>query len=145
MPDRMIPPRWRVVLRGARAALYALVIVSGVAGVVWPPRTLVGTIGEQLTTWWTVLAAVGGIAALVGVLTDRWPVEWLAAWPAAGGMLGYAVTVWGIVATGEATRVTQAAAVTAVVVALAYRGLELGAHAAKLRADHAPRWRRGRR
>ncbi len=136
MPDRFIPPRWRIVLRTTRAVLYLLVLAAGVAGVVWQPRTIAGTIGEPLTYWWAILAATGSIIALAGVVADRWHLESVAVWPAAGGMIGYAVSLWGIVATGEQTRVTQACVVSALVVALAYRGLELAAHAAKLRAHH---------
>lgn len=139
MPDRFIPPRWRKVLRAIRAVLYLLVAAAGIAGMVLTPRTIAGTIGEPLMYWWTTLTAAGALVALYGVAADRYRVEWVATWPATGGALVYAATVWALVAQGESTRSTQALVITALTVALAYRGFELAAHAAKLRADHRRR------
>lgn len=136
MPDRFIPPRWRTVLRVIRATLYTLVAGAGIAATVLTPTTIAGTIGEPLMYWWASLATVGALTALWGVIADRYRIEWVASWPATGGTLVYAATVWGLVAQGESTRSTQAFIVTALTVALAYRGVELAAHAAKLRADH---------
>ena len=136
MPDRFIPPKWRTALRTMRAALYVLVIGAGLAGLFLTPVTIAGTIGEPLMYWWATMSAAGALAALGGVILDRYRVEWVATWPATGGMLVYAITVWALVASGESTRATQAFAVSALTVALAYRGFELAAHAAKLRADH---------
>lgn len=134
MPDRDIPKKWRLLLRATRAVLYACVIAAGVGGLVWQPTTIAGTIGEPLTVWWTMLAATGGLAALVGVVTDRWQVEALATWIAVGGLVGYAIAVWGIVANDSPTRIAQACVVTGLAVAVAEQGVRLAAHAAKLRA-----------
>lgn len=134
MPDRDIPKRWRLLLRVARAVLYACVIGAGVGGLIWQPTTIAGTIGEPLTVWWTMLAATGGLAALVGVVADRWQVEALATWIAVGGLVGYAIAVWGIVADNSPTRIAQACVVTGLAVAVAEQGVRLAAHAAKLRA-----------
>lgn len=134
MPDRDIPKKWRLLLRVTRAVLYACVIAAGVGGLVWQPTTIAGTIGEPLTVWWTMLAATGGLAALVGVVTDRWQVEALATWIAVGGLVGYAIAVWGIVVNDSPTRIAQACVVTGLAVAVAEQGVRLAAHAAKLRA-----------
>lgn len=134
MPDRDIPPRWRRLLRIMRAVLYTCVICAGVGGLIWRPTTIAGTIGEPLTVWWTMLAATGGLAALTGVVSGRWQVEALATWVAVGGLIGYAIAVWGIVSQGSPTRLAQAFVVTGLTVAVAEQGVRLAAHAAKLRA-----------
>ena len=146
MPDQNFTPRWRATLRGTRATLWACVVASGVFGITFTPTTIVGTIGEPLTYWWTSLSAVGGLVALVAAVVGRWKVEQLAAWVALGGMLGYAITVWGIVLGGELTRSTQASVITGLCISILYRALELAAHAAKLRlsqSGRARRWRHG--
>lgn len=134
MPDRDIPPRWRLLLRAVRAVLYMCVIAAGVGGLVWQPMTIAGTIGEPLTVWWTILAASGGLVALAGIILDRWQVEALATWIAVGGLVGYAIAVWGIVVDDSPTRIAQACVVTGLAVAVAEQGVRLAAHAAKLRA-----------
>lgn len=128
-----MPPRWRRLLRITRAVLYAWVIAAGVGGLVWQPTTIAGTIGEPLTVWWTVLAAAGGAAALISVIVGKWQIEALAVWGAVGGLIGYAVAVWGIVSDGSPTRIAQACVVSGLTVAIAHEGLRLAAHAAKLR------------
>lgn len=134
MPDRDIPKRWRLLLRVTRAVLYACVIGAGIGGLIWQPTTIAGTIGEPLTVWWTMLAASGGLVALTGIILDRWQVEALATWIAVGGLVGYAIAVWGIVANDSPTRIAQACVVTGLAVAVAEQGVRLAAHAAKLRA-----------
>lgn len=133
MPDQDVPRPWRVILRVTRAFLYLCVIGAGIGGLVWQPMTIAGTIGEPLTVWWTVLAGIGGAVALVCVAANKWQLEALATWVAAGGLVGYAVAVWGIVSEDSPTRIAQACVVTGLAVAIAHEGLRLGAHAAKLR------------
>lgn len=134
MPDQDYPPRWRAVLRITRAVLYTCVIAAGVGGLVWQPITIAGTIGEPLTVWWTLLAALGGLACLIAVVAGKWKVEAVAAWPTVGGLFGYALAVWGIVFTeASPTRTAQAFVVSGLMVAIAHEGLRLAAHAAKLR------------
>lgn len=133
MPDRDMPPRWRALLRLARAALYLCVIGAGIGGLIWQPTTIAGTIGEPLTVWWTLLAATGGAIAFVSIIADKWQIEALATWGAVGGLVGYAVAVWSIVADDSLTRIAQACVVTGLAVAVAEQGIRLGAHAAKLR------------
>lgn len=147
MPDSSLPPFWRNVLRVNRAVLYASVLTAGLAGIVLTPQTIVGVIGELLTLFWTTFVTIGAAVSLLGVLTNKWWIERVAVWLAAGGMAGYASVVWGIVATGSDTRTTQASVVTGLTVALAYRGFELAGHAAMLRRAHtAPlRWRKTRK
>lgn len=136
MPDRQYPVRWRGILRVTRATLYLALIIAGLFGVVMTPLTIAGTIGEPLTYWWAALLFSGATVAFAGVIMDRYRVEWLALWPAVGGASLYAFTVWTIWLSGEWGRGVQAMLVSGLTIAVTYRALELGAYAAKLRAEH---------
>ena len=136
MPDRDLPPPWRMTLRVLRAVLYLCVLYAGVAALVWTPRTIEGVIGSGATYLWAGLAIAGAGGSLAGVLLDRYRVEWIAVWWAAAGVTAYAITVWTLAATETITRQTQASVCTGLLVALLYRAAELTAHAAKLRRAH---------
>lgn len=136
MPDRFIPKRWRLLLQAARAATYLGVAAMGITGLVWQPTTIAAAIGQPLTYWWTGLSTVGALVAMIGVLVDRYRIEWVAIWPAIGGTVAYAATVWGIVAEGQPTRSAQACAITTLTLALIVRAIHLAAHAAQLREEH---------
>jgi hypothetical protein len=136
VPERHLPPKWRHSLRVSRGAMYIALVFAGAFGVMLTPLSISGAIGEPLSQWWAFLLGTGAVGALIGVGLDRYRVEWIALWPAIGGGSIYAITIWSFVASGEGGRATQASVVTAMVLALLFRALELGAHAAKLRADH---------
>lgn len=139
MPDRAIPPRWRWVLRLVRGLLYVTVAGFGVSSIVFTPRTIAGTVGEPLTYWWASLAILGSVICVIGVVSNRYRVEWIGTWPAAGASFMYALTVWGFVINEEYTRLAQSFVALGLFVTLSYRGLELAAHAAELRAYHRGR------
>lgn len=148
MPDQHIPQRWRPLLRYIRAALYVTLAAAGIADMfltVDNPFALTG----PLAYWWAILLTGGAVAAGVGVVIDRYRVEWLATWPIMGGLLIYALTVWAALIAGQLSRGTQATLSLALLIALILRSAELAAVAARLRAEHfdteAIRVRRRRR
>lgn len=135
MIDRGIPTGYRAALRVARSAMYALVGFIAVSALVWTPHSVVETMGIPLTIWWTTLVIVGSLTSLVGVIINRYRAEWIAIWPTVGGLVVYALTMFFLAIDSEPAKFASASAALALSVAMAYRGAELGAHAAKLRAE----------
>lgn len=145
MPDRHLPRRWQVLLRVIRAAVYLLLAGAGFFVLFSTPKTIVGRLGEPLTHWWAILLLVGAAVALLGVILDRFRIEWAALWPALGGGLIYTSTVWNLWLHDEPGRGTQSMVVAALTGFVAYRLVELAAHAAVLREAHARKLRARRR
>lgn len=130
------PRRDRILLRATLASAWALVALGGVAAIFFTPTTIENELGTYLTYVWGGIAAIASIVAAIGVLADRYRLEWAAAWFAGGGLAVYAGVVWWLVATGNQTRLTQALLVSALILHTAYRALSCAAHARKLRAEH---------
>lgn len=138
MPTSEYSQGWQVTLRSSRFVFYALAGGMGLSGLIFTPTTISGTIGEPMTYLWSALAIFGSAAGMIGVAWNRYRLEWIAAWPLAGGALSYAATVWIIVAvTDSPTRMAQAFGLTALGFAMICHGFTLAAFADKLRRQHA--------
>lgn len=124
MPYAMHPPWARRTLYVLRALLYLACLVMGAAAVWLTPRTLSARMPGFITDLWGVIAVAGALACLVGALTRRYRFELVGLPLAVGAVIVYAVTVWDI-AVDEPTRVVQASAVSALLIALAIRWVDL--------------------
>lgn len=129
--------------RSIRVAQYGVIVLAGVAALIFTPRTIEGALGEGLTLAWSIVAVVGGILAALGAAADRYRVELAAVWLTAGGVSAYAVTIWGLTLAETPTRSTQALMVTALVLSLWLRGATLGRRAARARRAYTTFNRRG--
>lgn len=136
MPDRKLTPRWRWGVRIARSCAYSAVGLFGMAGIIYTPKTTASAVGVPLIYWWSILATFGAGIAVYGVLAGRYRYEWIGTWPAAGASLMYAITVWNLMSEGETGRMAQAFLATGLFLFLAARGLDLAAHAHRLREEH---------
>lgn len=73
---------------------------------------------------------------MLGVVSNRYPLELVAAWFASGGIIIYVATVWYFVFSGTPTRLQQAAYLTALFGFYLFRLADCSAHAEKQRAIH---------
>lgn len=101
------------------------------------PLAIVSELGTVVSSGWGLILATAAIVAGVGVATNRYRIEWPAAWFAASGLSIYAITLWWIVFTGGTSGLTQAFMVSAAVLFMVTRALFCAAHAAKLRTIHS--------
>lgn len=139
MPDKHIPDKWRVPVRLGRTATYAALMLAGLAAMFLTPTTIASETGHTVTYAWAAAVIIGALGAGAGTLTGRYRWEWVAIWPLTGGIVVYATTIWGLILQGEVTRSAQALFITSVAAMLVRRGLELAAHAYRLRMEHMRR------
>lgn len=135
MPYTRTPLWAKWTLYGLRFSLYLALLASG-AGAVWlTPMTLSNRLPTIITDVWGALAVIGSLVALYGAaaLKYRWEVSGLPFVIAA--VLIYAATLWDITTTAP-TRLAQAAAITALLIALTIRYVDLLLVAIRLRREH---------
>lgn len=86
---------------------YWLSLVTGTLTLMWPPRTITGEIGDELTAVWSLLFIVGGAVGAGSVFGGWWRYERLALACIGGGLLVYLTVVCYLHITSEGSRVTQ--------------------------------------
>lgn len=128
--------RDRILLRGILASAWIVVALGGVSAILFTPTTIENELGTLLTYIWGGISAIASIIAAIGVLTNRYRLEWAAAWFAGAGLAVYGGVVWWLVVAGSTTRLTQAFLISALILHTVYRALSCGAHARKLRIEH---------
>lgn len=129
-------PRWaRRLLHTLRGVLYGMCLVMGIGAVWLTPQTVSSRLPGVLTDVWGLFAVVGALGCLIGALTRRYRWELTSLPLLAGAVLIYAWTIWDIV-TDQLTRTAQASAITALLVALAIRYVDLLVVRARLRRQH---------
>lgn len=135
MPYVMAPPWARRTVYTLRVGTYTALLVCG-AGAVWlTPQTVGSRLPPVLSDAWGILAILGALGALYGATSRRYRWEVTSLPLLAGAILIYAVTVWHIVATAP-TRLAQAAAITALLLSLAVRYVDLLLVSARDRREH---------
>lgn len=127
--------RDRIAIRSALVGAWLFVALGAVGGVWLTPATVAEEIGSlaAVSAW---IALVSAAAAMVGVLANRYWMEWVAAWFASLGLSVYSVGVWYIVLTSTPTRLQQAAYVTALIGFTVVRIAMNSAYASKQRKIH---------
>lgn len=135
MPYAMHPPWARRILFALRALLYVACLVMGAAAVWLTPKTLSARMPGFITDLWGVIAVAGALACLAGALTRRYRFELVGLPLVVGAVIIYAITVWDI-AVDAPTRTAQASAVSALLIALAIRWVDLLVVRARLVAEH---------
>jgi len=136
MPFRDLPAPYPGRLRTILALCWAWLMSAGVGAFLFTPRTIEGTLGTTLTYAVASLVFAGSVAAFLGVVTNRYRIEWVATWAVGSGLVAYVATVWWLVGAETLSRWTQASAVSALLFFVMFRAEELAAHAERLRATH---------
>ena len=89
------------------AAIYALVLATGIATLLGPPRSIEGELGSVLTVIWSVFLIVGGTAGALTVLPGWWWAERLSLILTMTGITIYGLVVLSLHLTQEGSRLTQ--------------------------------------
>lgn len=130
------PKRDRVAIKAALSSAWAFTAVSGVGGIFLSPNTVQAELGPHFPVISAMLLVISSLGAILGVLINRYQIEWVAAWFAAAGLLAYAITVWALVFSSTPTRLQQAGAITSLMFFYVYRIVMCSAHARKQRKVH---------
>lgn len=128
--------RDQMAVRSTLTVAWLLAAGGGMSAIAFSPNTIVSELGTIITTIWAVTVTVASVVALLGVVFDRYRLEWVSSWFAFMGLMPYVATIWWIVTTGELTRLTQAFMMTSLLVFMILRAEFCAAHAAKLRTMH---------
>lgn len=131
-----LPQPQRAAIRSTLSSGWVLVAAAGLSAALVSPYTIIAEVGNVVLTGSGLLVLLSALVAAAGVAFDHYRWEWWAAWFASAGITPYVGTVWWLVASGEATRLTQAFSVTALLVFFVTRALLCSAHAEKLRVAH---------
>lgn len=109
----------------ARGSAYALIAASGAAVLSTPPASYAG-LSTVLTVTWGLLCLTGGAAMTYGVLRQRYRWEWLPSWIAATGVAVYAALSWHQVLVDGPGHAPRALLMSALVLLLLSRAIQLG-------------------
>lgn len=89
------------------AIIYAIVLATGVATLLEPPRSIEGQLGITLTVIWSVFLIVGGFGGMLTVLPGWWWAERLSMILTFAGIGIYGTVVLSLHLTAEGSRLTQ--------------------------------------
>lgn len=130
------PKSDRLRIRIALAGAWAFTALGGLGGIFQTSPQLMLEIGWALPLVSSIAIASAATGATVGVLLDKYWIEWVAAWFTAGGVFAYTAALWYLVAVGSAPRIQSAALLSALLCFYAYRIVACAAHARKQRTVH---------
>lgn len=130
-----LPTRLKAGIRLSLVGAWMLVFASGIASALPGGSGPASALGSIVSAASGAVVALASAASAVGVIADRYRIEWVAAWCAAAGVTPYLVASWMEVATG-ALDADQALYSSALLAFLILRAQFCAAHAAKLRAMH---------
>lgn len=131
-----LPAKHRRWVITALASAWALSGAAGISAVIASPNTIIAELGRPITLALGILLISATTVAVVGVVAQRYWLEWVASWGSSVALMPYLVTVWALAITGETTRMTQGFLVTSLLAFYLYRSASCAAHAAKLRIAH---------
>lgn len=135
MPDRDLPPKYQKRLKLVRLGLYCCIAGAAVASLSDGYTRIEGIFGHTLSIFWTVTTVTGSLISMVGVVANRYRVEWVASYMVGAGIASYAVLYWYLSFDVGNQFAIHALFSTALLFAVYYRSTELASHAAKLRAQ----------
>lgn len=130
------PRKDRLAFKATLSLAWTFSLVSGLGGMFLVPSTVESELGPHFTVISAVVLFVSSLGAVLGVVGNRYEVEWVSAWFAAAGQLAYVVVVWYLVFSTTPTRLQQAGALTSLVLFYVYRIVSCSAHARKQRQVH---------
>ncbi|GGH34269.1 hypothetical protein [Microbacterium album] len=111
-PTRVVKFLWNSIteprhLKVAYAAIYAVVLGTGMATLLHPPRTIEGELGQLLTVIWSAFLLLGGFGGLLTVFPGWWWAERLSIVLTLTGLGIYALVVVSLHFTSSGSRLTQ--------------------------------------
>lgn len=132
MPDSNLPRWGQKTLRGLRTLAYASLAASAWGALFYTPVGPSEVASRHAFYVWGALCLVSSLICMFASFKHRWRLEGLFVWIVGGSLSIYVSTVWSLFVQGP-TRLTQAGAVTAVLVFLVIRGVELAIFAEQAR------------
>jgi hypothetical protein len=94
-------------IKATYACVYLLVLTTGIATLLGPPRSIEGQLGTVLTVLWSVFLVVGGTVGAVTVLPGWWWAERMGIILTSTGIGIYGLVVLTLHLTQEGSRLTQ--------------------------------------
>ena len=129
------PKQDRIRIRVALSLGWAFVAFGGLSGLFSPAPTNI-QVSYILPLVSSFMIAVFASAAAVGVALNRYWIEWVAAWPASGGVFVYSIYTWYVSISAGNNRYQAAGLLTGLLFFFAYRIVANSAHAKKQREIH---------
>jgi hypothetical protein len=126
----------RIAIRSALAAAWGFTALAGGGGVLIDLGSIVEHVGPVLPAVSSAIVLVFATIAAVGVVVNRYWMEWAAAWFVSGGVFVYVVLLWYLVYNGSDGRFQTAALLSGMLCFFAYRIIACAAHARKQRTIH---------
>lgn len=131
-----LPAPQRRALKASIVAGWACSVGAGLAAIAVPYSVVLATMGPVVAAITGVALAFSAIIASVGVVWDRYRLEWVAGWTAAASFVPYSITIWSLTVTLNVHWMTAAFISTVTLAFFVSRALSCAAHAAKLRLVH---------
>ena len=113
-------PHWaEVTVRTLRVLMYSMSVLTGVAAILFTPRSMTPA------AWFIITAMlIFGLACLVGTLIQHYVIEWVSLFFLTAGLSLYVVSVW-FTAFSAPTRIAGSAVLSMLIFALSIRLVDL--------------------
>jgi len=131
-----LPPRERRAVQAALVAGWFSATGAGITAAVNPTSQTLTEMGPIIAAIMGISLSISAVVAMVGVLGNRYRLEWVAAWVSAAGFVPYSITIWSLTITENISWLTAAFISTTALSFFVSRALLCAAHAAKLRIVH---------
>ena len=131
-----LPAPQRRALQASIVAGWVCAVGSGVAAITLPYSVVLAEMGPVVAAIMGSVLALTSIIATVGVVLNRYRLEWVASWIAAAAFVPYSITIWSLTVTINAHWLTAAFISTVALAFFVSRAAQCAAHAAKLRVVH---------
>lgn len=129
-----LPRRHQTRVRASVAVAWALSAAAGLSAAVAPEQGFPLGVEAAFVTGIALVVCAG--AAAIGVMINRYRLEWVSAWLAAGSIVPLTVVLWAIAITQSLSFLSDALFVTSLLAFFLSRAALCAAHAAKLREAH---------
>jgi len=131
-----LPPRERRAVQASLVAGWLSATGAGVSAALNPTSVTLMSMGPFIAAIMGAMLGVSAVVAVVGVVAQRYRLEWVAAWTAAAGFVPYSITIWSLTITENVSWLTAAFISTVALAFYVSRAVLCAAHAAKLRIVH---------
>lgn len=129
------PKQDRIRIKLALALAWSFVMFGGLAGIV-TAKSVEAELGFWIPFAGSFIVSIFGAVAVLGIVLNRYWLEWVAAWFVSGGVFVYALYIWYITIASGSFKFQGAALLTALLFFFAYRIVACSAHARKQRLIH---------
>jgi hypothetical protein len=130
-----LPPRQRTFVRVALSSAWGMSALAGASSLIVAPGWTLGVLAVTTVIAGIALASMASLAAL-GVILNRYRMEWVAAWFSAAAFAPHVLAYWYSVFAVDLERLSPAFLMTALVGFYMSRAIMCAAHAERLRLLH---------